>query len=544
MQVAFTLFANMMASFLSLLPFALLAAGALIPVSDVEVLTRAEGNGDDIDAWLAAALRVSPDALQPCPPPCSGVGESAGWFLFPDVTKLALCNETMLLDMTVPAATENDKDAPTIVRACSADFDSGVKAVFTPDDQKASLCTTANRVLEAASVFMHQPQSGKNDDFSVNHLLSAGRQIVNHLALQKPSCENNAMEFAYAQSAAIGLYSGVEIHQHGITLDILTELLGYAQKNAISKTTVVQICGADSRGADYSFGIIATGSKNLPLVQDAIKTWASGECVSKTGAGEDWMTVTLRVPVSVGSSQKNSTEARSHLHSHLGSRSRLSIRADCKTATVIANDGCYNVAARCGITETNLKLYNRANLCTTLIKDEKVCCSSGTLPSTLPAGNSDGTCKTRAVVSGDTCGTLASKCGVSSADFMKANTKTNICATLAVGQKVCCSAGTRPDFRPKPTNGNCAVWKTQTGNNCGTLAAARDLTVADLETFNKNTWGWMGCKSLYPDFNMCTSAGNPPMPAIVAVSRCSYLLLWLPELMLFLPIRTLCVDQR
>src|SRR6185437_5366022 len=59
-----------------------------------------------------------------------------------------------------------------------------------------------------------------------------------------------------------------------------------------------------------------------------------------------------------------------------------------------SGDGCWAVANRCGISQADLEKYNRANLCNTLVKDENVCCSSGTLPRTLPPGNTDGTCKT------------------------------------------------------------------------------------------------------------------------------------------------------
>jgi hypothetical protein len=168
------------------------------------------------------------------------VTSRAEWFLFTDATKLALCNETLLLDMVVNSAI-NDDAARTVLRACSADYNSDVKVAFVAEEGKASLCTTANRVLEETSVFLHQPQAGADNEFSVNHLLLAGRQIANHLALQEPSCTNNAMEFAYSQSSSIGLFAGAEVHQHGITKVVLEKLLKYAQDKAVSKTTVVQV---------------------------------------------------------------------------------------------------------------------------------------------------------------------------------------------------------------------------------------------------------------------------------------------------------------
>lgn len=435
--------------------------------------------------------------------------------------KLESCNKTMLIDMVVQND-EADLGSKVITRACTADYGS-VAAAFVAEDDKASLCTTANRVLEDSSIYLHHPTTG-NDAFSTNHLLSAGQQITNHLALQKPSCNTSVMEFAYSQSAAIGVYAGAEVHQHGLTQQVLDKFMNYARANGLSKTTVVQLCGADGRGADYSVGIVATSAKNLPFIQKAVKTWSDAECVSQSQTGEDWMKVTIRIPVPIESVPSNSTNSTSFARSTsivgFGKRARLEIRADCKTTKVQSGDGCWAVANRCGISQTDLEKYNRANLCNTLAKDELVCCSSGTLPSTLPPGNADGTCKTREVVAKDDCSTLASKCGISANDFMKANTKENLCSTLLEGQKVCCTAGKYPDLKPKPdANGNCATYLTKRDDSCSKIAVARDLTTDDLLSFNKGTWGWNGCKPevFYPDFLMCVSKGNPPMPAIVPV---------------------------
>lgn len=428
----------------------------------------------------------------------------------------------MLLDTVVKVA--DDATTQTIVRACTADYDAGVKASFVPDEGKASLCTTANRVLEETSVYIHQPTAANGDEFSVEHLLSAGHQISNHLSLQKPSCTHNAMEFAYSRSAAIGLFVGAELHQHGVTSAVLNKLLEYVQDKDVSKTTIVQLCGSNDRGADYSIGIVAASANNFPYIQETVKTWADGGCVSKMDAGEDWMKVTLRIPVPAETNLNNGTNSTLTFNNttpaHLGQRSGLSIRADCKTTTVQSGDGCSAVASRCGISPSDLEKYNRPNLCKTLIKDEKVCCGSGTLPSTLPPGNSDGTCKLRTVVANDDCTSLASKCGISSADFAKANTKANLCSTLAEGQQVCCTSGKRPNLKPSPDKDlNCATYLTKHDDSCSKIAVTRDLTADDLLEFNKQTWGWNGCKPevFFPGFLMCVSKGTPPMPAAVPV---------------------------
>ena len=468
---------------------------------------------------------IPADAYKPCPVKCSEAGQDP-WFLFPEAADLASCKETMLLDLVVDVV--DDKETPTVLRACTADYDTSSKSMrvaFVADESKASLCTTANKVLEDASILLHHPSSGSGE-FSVNHVLSAGRQVKSHLASKKPSCTNNAIAFGYSQSAVVGLFAGAEVHQHGVTADVLDKFLEHVQANSVTKTTVVQLCGVDGRGADYSIGLVASSAKKLDFVQEAVRTWAKGECVSGSSqTGEDWMTVTLRVPAPVEEllhAAKNGTSLKTNGTSsvHIGARSSiLSARADCRTTTVQADEGCWAVADRCGISQTVLEGYNRANLCNTLVLGERVCCSSGTLPSTLPPSNSDGTCVTRQVVSGDTCTTLADKCGISGNDFEKANTKTNLCSTLAEGQHVCCSSGDMPDLRPKKdADGNCAVYRTQSDDFCARIAASHQLNVTDLEDFNKNTWGWMGCKTLYPDFNMCVSDGAPPMPATIPVS--------------------------
>ncbi|KAI0882847.1 putative glycosyl hydrolase, family 18 [Annulohypoxylon maeteangense] len=511
-----------------LVPLAILASEAFASQSHIEI-PRRDADAAEIESWFATAQRASLDTSKKCPVSCSETKDSSSsteWYLFPDAAELASCNETMLLNMAVKTTAE-DQATSTAIRACTADYDSGVKAAFVADENKASLCVTSNRVLEEGSVYMHEAQVGSNAAaFSVNHLLAAGNQISRHLALQVPSCVDNAIEFAYSQSAAIGVFAGVEVHQHGITSDVLENLLKYAEEKAISKPTIVQLCGSDGRGADYSLGIVTAGVANLPFIQEAVKTWSEGECVAEPGAGESWMSVTLRVPSPVeatSNSTTNSTTSSSTTPASLKARSLLDKRADCKTTKVQSGDGCWAVSNRCGISQADLEKYNRANLCSTLILDEIVCCSSGTLPSTIPPGNSDGTCKTRTVVSGDSCGSLASKCGISAADFMKVNTKTNLCSTLAEGQQVCCTAGSKPDLKPKPdADGYCATYTTVKNDYCAKIAAARDLTVKDLEDFNKKTWGWNGCEDgkLLSEFNMCVSTGSPPMPMNVPNAVC------------------------
>lgn len=201
-----------------LVPWAILASEVFAFNSNVDIASR-DDDAAELDSWLATVQRASHETPKKCPVSCSSTKDSSSsdeWFLFPDAEDLASCNETMLFNMVVKTTAE-DQTTPTGIRACTADYDSGVKAAFVADENTASLCSTSNRVLEETSVYMHEPQVGSNAaEFSVNHLLAAGHQISSHLALQTPSCDDDAIEFAYSQSAAIGVFAGAEINQHGL----------------------------------------------------------------------------------------------------------------------------------------------------------------------------------------------------------------------------------------------------------------------------------------------------------------------------------------
>lgn len=90
------------------------------------------------------------------------------------------------------------------------------------------------------------------------------------------------------------------------------------------------------------------------------------------------------------------------------------------------------------------------------------------------------------------------------------------------GQPVCCSAGSLPDIRPKPnSDSSCAITTIHANDNCAQIAAANELSVSDIESFNDGTtWGWVGCGDLPRGLQICLSTGDPPMPAWVSNAEC------------------------
>lgn len=464
----------------------------------------------------------SPDyLLNSCPSACSNFSSPAEWFVYSDAARLGMCNETMLFEIAVSHDLES-KDDKTAIRACTADL--GVAKPVDQDLETASVCSTPNyaQIDVPIKISSQGLAGGASTD-----IVAATTQINSYISAQEISCDNNTISFGHSGKAIVGVYSGKEVHQQGITAQLLSSFQQYVENNGASESMVTQLCDADDRGADYAIGIVASLSGDLAFVQSAVKAWNDGECVSGVDEVATLAQLKFNVPdlnAATGNGTSNGTEnaKRSVESSAFRGRGLLAYRADCRTTTVAAGEGCFAVAERCGVSQADLATYNtRANFCSTLVLNEIVCCSSGTLPDTTPPANSDGTCQTIKVESGDGCGSLASKCGITGEQFTTFNPISNLCGTLGIGQLVCCGKGTLPDLTPKPNaDGSCFVYQTVKDDSCSAIAASNGLTIEKVEEYNKQTWAWNGCSLLDVGVNICLSSGAAPMPAPVANAVC------------------------
>jgi GH18 family chitinase len=121
---------------------------------------------------------------------------------------------------------------------------------------------------------------------------------------------------------------------------------------------------------------------------------------------------------------------------------------------------------------------------------------------------------------GQYCHDLAVRCKISDADFFKYNPNIKSdCSNLSAGSKVCCNAG---GLAPSPNpDGSCAVYKVNSGDNCGAIGGQYGLTIDQINNFNfKNstsfggTWGFQGCQNLQIGY-ICISKGSKgPIPAL------------------------------
>jgi chitinase len=134
------------------------------------------------------------------------------------------------------------------------------------------------------------------------------------------------------------------------------------------------------------------------------------------------------------------------------------------------------------------------------------------------------TCSYTQAQSGDGCWSLSQTCGITQQQFENYNGDQNVCNTIQVGQYFCCSPGTLPDFSPQPqSDGSCTTYTIKSGDTCATIASAHTMTVDQINNRNGQTWAWAGCTHLLIGQVICLSTGTPPMPASINGTYITYL---------------------
>ncbi|KAJ5288675.1 glycoside hydrolase family 18 protein, partial [Penicillium angulare] len=110
------------------------------------------------------------------------------------------------------------------------------------------------------------------------------------------------------------------------------------------------------------------------------------------------------------------------------------------------------------------------------------------------------------VGAGDTCDTLASKCGIATTELEAYSTDFSLCTSLQDGKPICCSVGTL-ELPPRQ------------GSN-GSISQGYVTTIDELESYNKATYAWCGCDELVLGGFMCLSSGTIPMPVAIPQAFC------------------------
>ena len=362
-------------------------------------------------AYRAIASRLDL-GLYPCPVDCDD--ELKSWTIYTDAKRLGNCNRPMLLDFGIHNSQAGSSD-PVEVRACMVN--SAIRSTESRPRKHESTISSRHVAgspdlcvanATAASTALDVGMAGNGSEFT----WAALDALVNMRGYMSVSCDLKNT-FSYGAGPLLGVFSGAAIDNTGTVWSIFTKAIDLVNRTTgAPETMFVQRCIVEESSA-YTFGIAMDTAGNLTWVQQAVNSWDMGLCLNSTS---DFVSTTVH-------------NATIFEYSHPAvTLSNITSITDVTDGS--SNSGCSTIID---------SRYSLIKPRTKWLADQ-------------------GDCITKTVASGDTCSSLATKCGISNDDFMKYNNGSNsdLCSTLVPGQRVCCSEGPLPDIRPKEnSNGTC-----------------------------------------------------------------------------------------
>lgn len=446
--------------------------------------------GDDTDAPVSDPSQFDA-TMHDCPATCRDYSNMHSWTPYHQYSRLERCDDPMMLQLAADQAV--DSPGGVLIRACTVSLTSrAAKAALAKDStpqvdnpkkssdyyhgapiHRAAACSNAGEKKPKDLVISTVSGAHALDSKTIQGLFKHVRKYFE----AKDNCNENSLYVHQASihhNITIGIHVGAGLGKASVksALDTLGTKLDAMDSSRVKQLSA-EHCDTKTNGK-HSFGVVVDMTADLKSVQSVLQGWDKGKCVkdsSSTATVVDTLhDVSLMVIGGGGNSTTNNTK---------GTNSTLS---------------------------TKSPLMGRLN-------------------NMLGNGLAKrGTCEHRQVQSGDICGSLAEKCGVSGYDFEQYNKyKDNFCSTLKPGQWVCCSEGD-PYVPPKPKpdeNGYCASHFIEKFDTCDGLAQENGLSIDEIESFHKGkTWAWNGCSKMLWGYNMCLSEGTPPLPPPQEGTQC------------------------
>ncbi|KAK1635899.1 chitinase [Colletotrichum phormii] len=443
--------------------------------------------------------------INPCPIRCSISGPNPlNWTYLHGTAALKRCEQPMLFD-TMLETSIVDSNKHITFRACTASEESTIKTedykpvpftfgtpevekdeeisapaedsepVPTPsvstDSEKRSLSTIKStcasdmhKTSNLTSAFYHEwvPDDSSRVDGSINDTALAIETLQKHLDAAD-NCKS-AIMFAKVRESISGLFIGSAVDKMS-AVPFIEKLASKVQTREFYEAGRFSVSNCQTvRPSVWRVGIIADLQGNITAVQEALADWKDAKCARSPDLTVEWVDREIAL---------------------------WSIKSPLNGTVLNGTDGTSNSTAISGRGVLQ-SLHRRAE------------------------------CRAERVEAGDLCDALAKRCGISTTQLNKYNSGVkNFCNTLMPKQHVCCSEGDLPDFRPKPdADGFCFSVEVEKDVGCWDYADAHYLETSDIENFNKNTWGFAGCKNLQPGQKICLSKGEPPMPNPISNAIC------------------------
>lgn len=408
--------------------------------------------------------------LKPCPVSCSSTSSPNQWTLYDSLQRLTYCHAPIIFEVSLSGEKPLTRSELTRVRACTAaDSESVVDTIVLPDDQQEtasarqgvrrsmSCPTSSTQSTNPVQLASWGPRSSSATESR------PALDLLEEIRLwvgQRTGCRQTpTLTFGHYNGTVVGYFAGNRVDDVVAATALIPALVGDISEQGVASSLLLQHCNVgEEEDSDITGGVTAG------------------------------IVVAIKDPF---------TTVQRALRSW--NQGKCVQQAD--------DDEL--------LTDLSLDLYPAS----TPEMPNSTRSNSGHIE--VRQSSSD-ECRWIRAEDEDTCTTLAKRCGISGAQYMRFNSDDQYhCSTLAAGQAVCCSAGSRPDITPEPNeDGSCFVHTVDAGDTCSALARANDIRQDDLFKFNKKTWGWSGCDPLPLGISICLSAGSPPMPAAVDNAVC------------------------
>ncbi|KAI9675883.1 MAG: hypothetical protein M1822_008892 [Bathelium mastoideum] len=390
--------------------------------------------------------------------PAPCAGTPQNWTLYNSFGRLGACNEPVLLDFNLHNSIVDSERVTKLMTCSVGNSHNESNALVDGPEQKRSASCLSGSVSHKTTLDL--ATTGGQGNASTQDLVATLSKVGDYLS-NPTSCGTFSI-VGYYRKALVGVYIGAAVDSQSTSSSVIQRLTAALGNAGGFETAHTQLCSS-GRNANHTFGIVFNTNNDIAIVQNALASWSNATCLDGGKTASQLNDVSIfELPVAVAANGTSNTTVPT---------------------------GAARMMAR------------------------------ATLDVPPPTGSS---CRTINVASGDGCGSLASECGISSAELSKFNPQSNLCSTLQVGQRICCTAGSLPDITPKSqANGTCATYVTTSVDLCSSIAQSHGLTTDDISKFNDGTtYGWFGCDDLVIGLAICLSEGNPPLPAKVANALC------------------------
>jgi hypothetical protein len=326
--------------------------------------------------------------LQNCPRSCRFSGpDPANWTSYDDVAELKLCDQTILFSLNVHNSLW-DPETHVLIKACTTAEGGprttvgesiGVQlrsnaANLAPRQPPSAIATRESRpplganlttdsscgaVPGKAAAVARMAWSGSPRG-ETGSFPSAAAELARYF--QDSAGCGSSIIFASAGNAVLGAIAGGDLVKSAAA-SLIDKAKAQLGSNPTSQL-VVEVCHdtiPDHPGLDYRFGFFANLQGNITSVQNALHVWASGGCLDLgelASSGGNGGRRNVSTELAVLTSPFDNENVSSRgLVSSLSS-SRLGTRADCRAIQVVSGDSCGSLATRCGISGNDFMKYN------------------------------------------------------------------------------------------------------------------------------------------------------------------------------------------